>query len=452
MKPGSFQTRCRLSSSVKSAIFFLALLTAGAVYGPAGPQSQAPQSDPKQRIKAVRDLAKQGGSDNISSIAAYLKDGDNNVRIEAVKAIDGIGTQASLDPLVTALKDNDPEVQSRAIDGLVNFYLPGYVQTGLTASFRRVSGSIVSRFSGSNDDAMIPAYVEVRPDVVQGIAELISGGASMDSRANAARAEGVLRAKAALPALEQGLHAHDEGVIYESLIALEKINDPSAGPAVAFLLHDFSKKIQLAAIDVTGLLRNRAALPDLRDVFALTHDKKVKAGALEAIGTMPEEQDRHLLEHLLRDKNPDYRVPAAEGVARLGIAADQPKLHSMFEDETKPAPRMAAAFGDARLGNLDMTEFAPLRYLVNQLNSAAWRGVSLGYLVELCRQQKVREAIYPALGGSATRDEKTGLAQVIETSGGKESIPYADKLSKDRDPDVASAGLDALRTLRLRFP
>jgi HEAT repeat protein len=452
MKRASFQIRCRLSSCGRTALAVLALAVSPGVHVTAAPQTQAAQSTPKDRIKAVHDLAKQGGTGAIASIAPYLKDRDRDVRVEAVKAIVGIGTDASLAPLVQALKDNDPEVQMRATDGLVNFYLPGYVQSGVTAGIKRFGGGVVSYFSGSRNDSVIPPYVEVRADVIQAISELISGGSSMESRANAARAEGVLRAKAALPAIEQGLHAKDGDVIYECLVAIEKINDPSAAPSAQFLLHDFSKRIQLEAINLTGLLRNRAALPDLRDVFALTKDKKVKTGALEAIAAMPENQDAHLLDHLLHDKNPDFRVAAAEGVGRLGNASDEPKLKSMFEDENKPAPRMAAAFGDSMLGNLDMSDFAPLRYLVNQLNSAAWRGVSIGYLVELCRREKVREAIYPALGSSATRDEKTGLARVLETSGDRNSIPYVDKLSKDPDSDVATAGLNALRTLRMRFP
>ena len=41
-----------------------------------------------------------------------------------------------LDALIQASANNDPEVQARATDGLVNFYLPGYVRTGFAASLR----------------------------------------------------------------------------------------------------------------------------------------------------------------------------------------------------------------------------------------------------------------------------------------------------------------------------
>src|SRR5580698_5558394 len=81
------------------------------------------------RPKDVREIAK-GGSNSIPQLQALLKGHDIEIRIEAVKAIVDIGTQRSLDPLIEATSDPDPEMQIRATDGLVNFYLPGYVKTG----------------------------------------------------------------------------------------------------------------------------------------------------------------------------------------------------------------------------------------------------------------------------------------------------------------------------------
>src|ERR1700747_1291676 len=107
--------------------------------------ASAAQEDAKQRVKAVRELGK-GGSGEISKIEPFLSDPDLDVRLEAVKAIVDIGTQTSLAPLIKAASDNDAEVQIRATDGLVNFYVTGYVKTGLTAPLRRMGSSIKSRF------------------------------------------------------------------------------------------------------------------------------------------------------------------------------------------------------------------------------------------------------------------------------------------------------------------
>src|SRR5690349_5221294 len=93
------------------------------------------------RPKDVREIGK-GGSTAIPRLQELLKDPTPDVRVEVVKQLTGIGTARSFDPLIQATNDNDPEVQVRAIDRLVNFYLPGYVQTGFAASIKRVGTSI----------------------------------------------------------------------------------------------------------------------------------------------------------------------------------------------------------------------------------------------------------------------------------------------------------------------
>src|SRR6185312_1560547 len=160
----------------------------------------------KQKVSSIRDAGKRD-SQAIPFLVKFLKDSDVDVRDEAVKAIVNIGTQHSLEPLVQATHDNDPDVQMRAVDGLVNFYLPGYVTTGgVTRTFTRVSKRIKDRFSSRNDD-VIGAAVTVRPDIIAVLADLIGGASSMDARTDAARAAGILRGRAALPALEKALQS-----------------------------------------------------------------------------------------------------------------------------------------------------------------------------------------------------------------------------------------------------
>src|SRR5580698_8138862 len=81
------------------------------------------------RPKDVREIAK-GGANAIPQLQALFKNQDLDIRFEAVKSIVDIGTQRSLDPLIEATGDNDSKIQIEATDGLVNFYLPGYVKTG----------------------------------------------------------------------------------------------------------------------------------------------------------------------------------------------------------------------------------------------------------------------------------------------------------------------------------
>jgi HEAT repeat protein len=400
------------------------------------------------RPKDVREAAKPG-STAIPKMEEYLKNPAADIRAEAVRQLTAIGTARSLDPLIQATHDNDPEIQILATDGLVNFYSPGYVKTGLGGSLRRVETSIRGKFTDTND-LVIDAYVAVRPEVISAIAKLATGGGSVDSQANAAHALGILRGRAAAPELIAAVHSKDTDVIYEALVALQKIRDESAGPSIAFRLHDLDPKVQIAAIQTTGVLLNKAAVGDLIDVFQRTRDAKVKREALTAIAMLPEEKSRPVYAQYLHDKDDRLRAAAAEGYGRLRNPADAPMIEKAWQEETKPAPRLSLAFAQVLLGKTDLSEFSPLQYLINNLNSAAYNGVALPFLVELARNAAVRQALYAPLG-TATKDEKIGLARVLARSGDSGSVAALDKLSKDPDPAVAQEGLRALRSLQSRM-
>lgn len=422
-------------SSTAGIVFLLLCLTA---FG----------DDAKQRTKAIRDLAK-GGPDAIAKIAPYLSDSETNVRLEAVKTIADLDTQRSLDPLIKATADNNPEIQLRASEGLVNFYLPGHTQTGITAPLKRVGTAVKSKFTDTNDQVIDP-YIQVRPEVIQALGKVARGGTSMEARAAAARGLGILRARAAVPDLIEAVKSNDDQVIYEALNALEKIKDTSAGPAIAFRLRDPAEKVQVAAIEATGVLENRSALFQVRDAFDRSKSLKVRHAALTTIAMLPDEQSRGLLTNYLADKDEALRAAALEGIGRLKNPKDRAAMDKAFADERKTAPRLAAAFSAIELGNIDMTEFAPLRYLVNNLNSAAYRGVVRAYLTELARDGVVRRQLYTLMSQSPSRDEKTGLAQVFASSGDNDSIPYLETLSKDPDTDVSKEAVRAIQSIRAR--
>lgn len=400
------------------------------------------------RPKDVREIAK-GGSNAIPKLQDLLKNSDPDIRSEAVKAITEIGTQRSLDPLILATQDNDPEVQIRATDGLVNFYLPGYVQTGIGASIKRVGGSIKGKFTDTNDQ-VVDAYIMPRPEVIAALGKLARSGGDLQVRANAARAIGILRGKDAVPDLIQAIRTKDSTVIYESLNALQKIRDQSAAPQIAFLLRDLNPKVQTTAIETTGLLQNKDAVPDLVDALNRARDAKVRRAALTAIAMLPTESSRSLYARYLTDKDDKLRAAAAEGYARLGNPADLPMIEKAWEDEGKTPARLGLAFAQVMLGKLDTGEFSPFTYLVNSLDSASYRDVAQAYLIESAREDKVRAALYAPME-NGTKDEKIGLARVLARSGDKESVPHLQKLSNDPDNDVAQEGQRALRTLQARL-
>ena len=400
------------------------------------------------RTKDVRNLAKQGSS-ALPRLQELLRNPDLDIRLEAVKAITDVGTQGSLAPLIQATADNDPEVQIRATDGLVNFYLPGYVQHGLSASIKRVGTSLKGKFTDTNDQ-VIPPFVVPRTDVIQALGILARSAGSMEARANAARALGILRARAAVPDLLAALRTKDTDVIYESLIALQKIRDESAAPGVAYLLHDLDEKVQLAAIETVGLLQNKSSVPQLLDVLDHSRKNQVKRAALTSLAMLPDEKSRAVYMRYLYDKDEGLRAAAAEGLGRLKNPADLPTLDKAFQDESKMSPRLALAFAQVMLGKTEISEFSPFQLLINTLNSVGYRGVAYAYLVELARNPGLRPPLVHA-AGTGTKDEKIYLARVLAASGGQESVACLERLSHDGDSDVAEEGLRALRTLKARL-
>jgi HEAT repeat protein len=419
-----------------SSAWFLALL---AVSGAAGQANLRP--------KDVRDIARAGSS-AIPKLQELLSNPSPDVRVEAVRQITEIGPPHSLDPLIQASRDGDPVVQMLAADGLVNYYVPGYVKRGVSGTIERVGTSIKSKFTDTNDQ-VIDAYIAVRSDVIAALAAQVRSG-SMDVRTNAARAVGVLRGKAAVADLVADLRSKDSTLIYESLAALEKIADQSAGPAAEFLLHDFDPKVQIAAIETVGILRDMGAVPALADVTGETDNLKVKRAALTSLAMLPNPAYRGIFQQYFHDKDEKLRGAAAEGLGRLKNPLDLPALQQAWKEEGRPGPRLSLAFAQVMLGSTELSQFSPLQFLINNLNLAAYSGSALPLLVELARDARVRDALCVAIEGG-TKDEKIGLARALGASGDAETIGRLKKLIDDQDPAVAQAALAATRSIQARM-
>lgn len=404
----------------------------------------------QQQIKPkdVREIGKAGAS-ALPRLTQLLSDPSKDVRVEAVRQITQIGPPGSLDPLIQATHDNDPDVQIAATDGLVNFYMPGYVKTGISGSLHKVGSGIKGRFTDTNDQVIEP-YITVRPDVVAALARLVKGGDGLDVRSNAARALGILRGRDAVPALIEATHSKDSQLIYEALIALQKIRDESAGPQIEFLLHDFNGKVQAAAIETVGLLRDKTAVPALTDILQHSGDAKVRRSALTAIAMLPEESSRPIYAQYLQDKDDKLRAAAAEGFARLHNKSDLPMLEKAWDAEAKPQPRLSIAFAEVADGKTELSEFSALKFLIDNLNSAAYNGIAYPFLVELARDPAVRALLYAPMQ-SGTKAEKIGLARVLGRSGDKNSLSALQKLTNDPDPEVSQAALNAVRDLQARL-
>lgn len=402
-----------------------------------------------QRIQRIRELAKRDPQ-AIPALADYLADPNRDIRIEAVKAIVKLDTERSLAPLAKAVHDSDSEVQIRATDGLVNYYVPGYVtKGGLTGYLTRGVRQMKAFFASRNDQAVDPD-VTIRPDVAQALTDEINTAAGPDARANAARAAGILRDKAAAPALVQALHSKDNQTLFEDLVALQKIHAPEAGAGVLFLTHDLDDRIQSTALETVGVLRYMDGAADVRSALARARNGRLQHAALEALAMLAIPTDRATFQGYAKNGDPDLRAPALEGLGRIRDPEDTPVLDQAFnEKDADWRVHLAAAFALVDEGKVDSSEFSPLAYLVENLDVKGRSDTAQAYLSELAKRNDVRKALFP-LVAQATRDQKIALCGVFSASQNDDVIPVLNTLSKDIDPAVSMAAARSLRILQAR--
>ncbi len=406
--------------------------------------------DPKDLQQEAKNLAKQGSS-AIPRLSELIFDPTPAVRAQAVHSLVEIGTQYSLDPLTRSVADGDPQIQIAAINGLVNFYLPGYVQaSGLQSSMKKTGAKVVSRFIAP-EQQLIPPYVVPRPVIIGVLVKQISDSKDNQVRAAAAKAAGVLRGSDAVDALIAALRSKDDALLYESVSAIEKIRDPKAAPRLVLLFRDPKEHIQLAALEAAGLLHNAAVVPDLERTLTFSLTSKARRAALGALGKLSSESSRPMFDRNLEDKDDGVRAAAAEGIARLNHPVDLQRMESLFKEERKMEPRLAQAFAMVSLGEREMKDFSALKYLIDSLNSKAWGGVAEAYLIEVARTPAVLQSIHSA-ASQAPKDEKIRIARVLAASGDKSSIGIVEGLSRGADLTVAEESLRALRVLKARLP
>jgi len=125
-------------------------------------------------------------------------------------------------------------------------------------------------------------------------------------------------------------------------------------------------------------------------------------------------------------------------------------LEKAYEDERSNLARVSVAFALVMEGRLELSQFSPLQYLIDNLNSAARANAAQALLIEAARNREVRQALYQPLQ-RGTRDEKIGLARVLAASGDAETEPLLESLTRDANVDVASEAVRALRNLRTRL-
>ncbi len=428
---------------MKPPAMILCLFTATAWGLQTNLDQQLQDPDPRVRESAVKEIGEQGNPASVATLAPHVQDPEERVRVAVVRALIRLGSPASLAPLALALSDGIPEIRYLAIDGIINFYLPGYVDTGFGGFFRSVSRRVENIFSDV-DTVVADPDINVDPEVLRTFRQSITGAPDTETRIRVARALGILRVQEAVPDLVEACFSEHTGLILESLRALQKIKDVSAGPRIAFLLMYPQEDVQIQAAMTLGLLGVEEAIGELRVTLESSEDEDVRAAVLEALAFMPNESTALLFMRHLMDREEKLRIPAALGLGRLQDPEHLPHVESVRQRERNASVRLALDFALVSYGRLEYVS-----EIVSELESRARRGEARPYLIELAREDAVRNQLYAHLYSRNT-EVRRNLCMVLAASGDSNSIVQLENLLRDRDAEVALEATRAIRVLRSR--
>ena len=327
----------------------------GSVRAQAGPEQQLRDPDARVRERAARQIGDSGNTLYVPSLAALIQDPDEKVRMTVVRGLIRLNTDNSLSPLTTAMRDGIPEIRYQAIDGIVNHYLPGYVDTGFGGMFRSV-GKQVQRLFVDNDSAAVDTDTKLDQVVVESLRRAITGAPDINTRVRAARAAGILRASALAPDMTEALFGGQVPLTEEILRALRKFPGYGDGGRLIFLLSYPQASVQREAAITLGIFRVAEAVPDLRRLYENSADKEVCKAALEALAFMPTNELAPVFEQALADREGHNRASAALGLGRLKDAKHLTLIEATRLKEKDEGVQLALAFALVLSGKRELLD------------------------------------------------------------------------------------------------
>jgi len=445
-KPRQHLFRFPVPCSLFPIVLLLALPLGSADFGAQASSSLAdllksPNVD--TRVRAAHDIGQSGDASEIPALIATLADPSARVRKEVVIALARIHALPSIDGMIQATRDPDSDVRVLAVNGLVDYYTGQTLETGVTGLIKKGYHQAKSHFE--IDVTQVEPGAQVDPKVDTALDAVMNDTRVIEPARAAAHGLGVLLARSAVPDLVKAAHSVDEDLAREALNALSKIKDLSAGPQLIDLLDSSSTGILEDAAVTVGVLRTEAAALKLQSIYQNNSGKKVRANALQGLADLGNPASVPVFTQSLVSSDKTTRALGAEGLARAGDPKPVPELEKAIVAETDVNARLAMDFALTALGSNNY-----LNGLIQGLDSRIHGDIAQTYLIELARSPKIQIRLYPYLtSGSDT--ERRKLCDVLMYSGNQSSLTPLERASHDRNDDVATEALHALRVIRARL-
>jgi HEAT repeat protein len=403
---------------------------------------QTPSLDsasPKERLEAVDAMSLVGRTQNVAPLEAALKkEPKSDIRAAIVAGLGRIGGPDVVPILTNSLQtDLDKDVRLQVVDSLQRLYIPVESQGTIKTVFNKVKSVFALP-----DRPLVHDPKIVSPAVNAALAETMQRDFSQEVRAASARALGSLRATDRVAVLVQTLEApqnkeHPE-VRLEIVESLGLIRDPAAAPALQRAMRDSDRRISQSSILSLGMVGDKESRPALESIYRTDKSSESRKLALQAVALMRDPAALPFLESLLGSEDDTTRELAAEGLAR--IPHDSKIIKSRYETEKKENVRNALAFA-----LVAADEDSYFNDLANSLDSHQANQAE-AYIYELGKYEGKLPELHRYLRSSSPKI-RAKMAHVLGNIGDPSSRPLVEALTKDKDSEVATEAVIALRKL-----
>ncbi len=407
--------------------------------------------DPERRKEAAKALGANKVNKAVPDIIPLIDDSNSSVKLVAAQALLNINDPRALPAYIKSVRDPSLDLQKIGIQGIVNVYVtpPG----GFTTDMKKAA-NFLNPLSDTYNPLMVEPYVPVSEDAVKAIADLLFSS-DKGIRKDATVALGILRAQAALPAIEDAIEKEkDVGIKVEMIRTIYKIGDPTAGEVLIPMIRDSNKQVHDEAILALGHLKVKNAVPPLNELYGAGIEERKKVFGvvpvsgkddlqrklLQALAYIGDERSAEIFESALEDSRDEFRRYGAEGLGRMGDTGYMKLLATRYLREKSKSVKLAMSFALFLLGREEhLVELAD-----NANNTQAYY-----YLLE-CDAEQVKQ-IYIYVHTEPAK-QKVAILNVLGLRGDLSALPVAEELSNDKDTNVASAANLAIRRLHGRFP
>jgi HEAT repeat protein len=403
--------------------------------------------DPARRKEAARLLGENKVRRATPDLVAAATDPNMDVRREIAIALDKMRDMQALPAFVKLSADADASIRDQCILGLINLYIPQ--GGGLVSTLNKVA-NFFNPWSDEWADVVIEPDVKVDASAIAALRDRLKD--TEDSiRLKGARALGILKGSAAVPALVEALHQSQTNAIrFEIIRAVCKIGDVSAAHDLMSYLEYNDYKVRNEAIYAIGRLRYHEATPEMMRLYekesalpAKLIDKPYREALLDALAFIADPAALPLFTKEKQSQDDALRLHAVEGLARLGNRDMVSEVSRDWLHESNPRIKTALAYGLFRMGRREF-----LDELVNRLGSSKTDSEAHMFLLELKSDE------LPELYAEVKNNDvnvREGVAEILGLIGDERALPVLQNLSKDRRGQIASLANQATRNINARL-